>query len=92
LPTYVTFTLALCWLLTQAVKDMGLGKTLSMLALICSSLDYDKTDFPGEQNSKYRGTLIVAPMSSELTIEHRKTSSLLTMTEALYGWETQISE
>ncbi|ETS80390.1 hypothetical protein PFICI_07919 [Pestalotiopsis fici W106-1] len=44
--------------------DMGLGKTLSMLALICSSLDYEETLVHGNQNSRYQGTLIVAPMST----------------------------
>lgn len=48
-------------------KDMGLGKTLSVLALICSSLDI-QANFEGlAQNKGYWRTLIVAPKSSRLT-------------------------
>lgn len=47
---------------------MGLGKTLSMLALICSSLDFDSTIIGHSKNTKHRGTLIVAPKSSKFDL------------------------
>ena len=46
------------------IKDMGLGKTLSMLALVCSSLDLDSVAIDQDQRTEHRGTLIVAPLSS----------------------------
>lgn len=52
--------------LTLSSKDMGLGKTLSMLALICSSLDVYANIGRLDQNQGYRRTLVVAPKSSRL--------------------------
>lgn len=46
------------------IKDTGLRKTLSMLALVCSSLDLDSVAIDQYQRTKHRGTLIVAPLSS----------------------------
>jgi len=43
---------------------MGLGKTLTVLALICWYLDKKDTDI-GEDDSRPSSTLIVAPKSSE---------------------------
>lgn len=45
---------------------MGLGKTLSFLALICSSLD--KMDEMERSSDEPRATLIVTPKSSESII------------------------
>ncbi|KAI8630297.1 SNF2 family N-terminal domain-containing protein [Xylariaceae sp. FL1651] len=44
--------------------DMGLGKSLSMLALICSSLDFNSMTIHRNQNERHQGTLIVAPKST----------------------------
>jgi SNF2 family DNA or RNA helicase len=44
---------------------MGLGKTLSVLALVCSSLDFDSITIGHSKNTRHQGTLIVAPKSSE---------------------------
>lgn len=55
--------------LTLSSKDMGLGKTLSVLALICSSLDVYANVGGLDQNQGCRRTLIVAPKSSRLTQE-----------------------
>jgi SNF2 family DNA or RNA helicase len=52
-------------ILTASIKDMGLGKTLSVLALICSSLDFDSKTIGHSKNTRHQGTLIVAPKSSE---------------------------
>jgi SNF2 family DNA or RNA helicase len=52
-------------ILIESTKDMGLGKTLSVLALVCSSLDFDSITVDQSKNTKHRGTLIVAPKSSE---------------------------
>lgn len=71
---------------------MGLGKTLSVLALICSSLDLENSEEDGEKRGKHRGTLIVAPMSSEFPLKFSKFTFPLTRFKALYGWETQIAE
>lgn len=47
--------------LSDGAQDMGLGKTLSSLALVCNSLDrHQKTTLAGVP----KGTLIVTPMSS----------------------------
>lgn len=45
---------------------MGLGKTLSVLALICSSLDARTTRNNGNENRSPSGTLIIAPKSSRI--------------------------
>lgn len=55
-------------ILIRLIKDMGLGKTLSVLALICSSLDLDSTVMDQNQKTTHRGTLIVAPKSSEFML------------------------
>jgi len=47
---------------------MGLGKTLSVLALICSSLDFYSTTIGHSENTSHSGTLIVAPKSSEFEL------------------------
>lgn len=47
---------------------MGLGKSLSTLALICSSLDLLNSDDVGLKEGGARATLIVTPKSSRLTI------------------------
>jgi SNF2 family DNA or RNA helicase len=52
-------------ILTASIKDMGLGKTLSVLALVCSSLDFDSVTIGHSKNTRHQGTLIVAPKSSE---------------------------
>jgi SNF2 family DNA or RNA helicase len=52
-------------ILTESIKDMSLGKTLSVLALVCSSLDFDAITIDHSKNTRHRGTLIVAPKSSE---------------------------
>ncbi len=57
--------------LTISIKDMGLGKSLSMLALICSSLDSDSLIIHQNQNERRQGTLIVAPKSSMFKIDRR---------------------
>jgi hypothetical protein len=44
---------------------MGLGKTLSILALICSSLDGLSRKVTPPEGDRPRGTLIVSPMSSK---------------------------
>lgn len=51
------------------VKDMGLGKTLSTFALICSSLDLHANTERFTQSQGYRRTLIVAPKSGKFTQE-----------------------
>lgn len=51
------------------VKDMGLGKTLSVLALICSSLDTEVTTITGTENEAHRGTLIITPKSSRFHLK-----------------------
>lgn len=48
-------------------KDMGLGKTLSVLALICTSLDIHANTEGLDQSQGCRRTLIIAPKSSRLT-------------------------
>jgi hypothetical protein len=48
---------------------MGLGKTMSILALICASLDIEDSDGGGKESGKPSGTLIVAPKSSEFDIK-----------------------
>lgn len=52
-------------ILTGSIKDMGLGKTLSMLALVCSSLDLGSIAISHSTNTRHRGTLIIAPKSSK---------------------------
>ena len=54
--------------LIGSIKDMGLGKTLSVLALVCSSLDFDSTTIGHSKNTRHSGTLIVAPKSSEFEL------------------------
>ncbi|KAK5633502.1 hypothetical protein RRF57_009216 [Xylaria bambusicola] len=46
------------------IQDMGLGKTLSMLALICTSLDYESPTEVGNPTREHQGTLIIAPKST----------------------------
>lgn len=50
-------------LLTE-IQEMGLGKTLSVLALICWSLDTPDSQKSPTNNGVPRATLIVAPKSS----------------------------
>ena len=47
---------------------MGLGKTLSVLALICSSLDFHAEIEELAENKAYQRTLIVAPKSSGFAV------------------------
>lgn len=44
---------------------MGLGKTLSSLALICSTLDFLEDESQTSSASPSRATLVVTPKSSE---------------------------
>lgn len=56
---------------------MGLGKTLSVLALICSSLDARTTRNIGNESRSPLGTLIIAPKSSRIhhNLGHTRQSS-----------------
>lgn len=46
-------------------KEMGLGKTLSLLALVCSSLDSFGNQEKSPNDGTSRATLIVTPKSSK---------------------------
>ena len=50
--------------LTKFIQDMGLGKTLSVLALICSSLDLQSDQIAKSSDSTPTATLIITPKSS----------------------------
>jgi hypothetical protein len=71
---------------------MGLGKTLSVLALICSSLDLDSTTMNQNQKTKHWGTLIVAPKSSEFDAKRHDTYGSLIIRQAIHSWMAQVSE
>ena len=49
---------------TDGVKEMGLGKTLSLLALVCASIDMQTDQIASSQNGMCHGTLIITPKSS----------------------------
>lgn len=89
---YVIHASTLMGVLITTSKDMGLGKTLSMLALICCSLDSDTSIEGQNQNTQHKGTLIVAPKSSMFNAERHDIWGSLTTWEGIYGWETQVSE
>ena len=59
--SYTCTVMILIW----SIKDMGLGKTLSVLALVCSSLDFDSITISHSKNTRHLGTLIVAPKSGK---------------------------
>ena len=70
-------------------QEMGLGKTLSVLALICSSLDmeYDQNT---KANSAQKGaTLVVTPKSSMCDIISAP-RPLADEVKAIPGWREQI--
>ncbi len=72
---------------------MGLGKTLSMIALIASDKDSEnETHLPGTNNAskaELRSTLIIVPLSRERNYI-QSTDSLLTYILVLAVWETQL--
>jgi SNF2 family DNA or RNA helicase len=51
---------------------MGLGKTLSVLALVCSTLDVLNKQKSELRDSMHNSTLIIAPKSSESPFEDQK--------------------
>jgi hypothetical protein len=52
----------------NSLKEMGLGKTLSLLALVCASVDMQAEQITSSRNDMYHATLIIAPKSGNLYI------------------------
>lgn len=72
---------------------MGLGKTLSSLALICHFLDAASNLPKTTKQQLPRATLVIAPKSSESAINVLSLStgrSGLLRILAIYNWEEQI--
>ena len=74
---------------TDTLKDMGLGKSLSLLALVCSSLDSLTDQEESPENGMSRATLIVTPKSSMSQIFIFCINISLTVL-AIPGWQQQI--
>lgn len=68
---------------------MGLGKTLSFLALVCWSLDYLANQVVEPNDYEPRVTLLIAPKSSKSTHSWRVGVRKL-IYSAIPGWLEQI--
>ncbi|KAK0715223.1 SNF2 family N-terminal domain-containing protein [Lasiosphaeris hirsuta] len=75
-------------------REMGLGKTLSVLALICSSLDEHHRHPESEHECSLQGTLIITPKSSKASaapIANRRRLELVQLASQLQHLDVVIT-
>jgi hypothetical protein len=80
--------------------EMGMGKSLTLLALIMHTLDEARSfkhspknpTIERETKRRSSATLLITPKSSKLVSSSSKGSSAHGILLALYGWETQIKQ
>ncbi|CCF39919.1 hypothetical protein CH063_10627, partial [Colletotrichum higginsianum] len=73
--------------------EMGLGKTLSILSLICWSIDSINNDKAKDNNEQSSSTLIVTPKSGTYTQTKSESPSTMALVDRSWGrtFETTIS-